>query len=282
MSRTAKGASYEQLDWYDAPRYYDAIFDTDTEREADFLEEALARHGAFEGRSAPRKVGERLAVRCLEPACGSGRLMVELGHRGWRCTGFDLSAPMLGFARDRLDAEGLDGRLFEASMQDFALPAREQGRFHLAHCLVSTFKYLLNEADAVSHLQRVARALLPGGIYVLGFHLSDYDDDQPSRERWKAKLGREEVVCNITGWPADSKTRRERVRSRLIVKGPTSERRLETNWEFRTYDARQVRRMLRAVPELELVELYDFTYDFDATHSLEDEQLDSLLILRRV
>lgn len=276
-----QGASYEQLDWYDAPQYYDAIFDTDTAQEADFIEGALARHAAFEPRSAPRKVGGRSAVRCLEPACGSGRLMVALANRGWRCAGFDLSAPMLEFARMRMDSEGLEGRLFQASMQDFELPKREQGRYHVAHCLVSTFKYLLTEQDAVAHLQRVASALLPGGLYVLGFHLSDYGDRAPSRERWTAKLGRESVTCNIAGWPADPKTRRERVRSRLIVKGPESERRLETNWEFRTYDAGQVRRMLRAVPEFELVELYDFTYDFQAVHELEDDQLDSLFVLRR-
>ena len=46
------------------------------------------------------------------------------------------------------------------------------GTFDLAHCLVSTFKYLLTEAAARAHLRSVARALRPGGVYALGFHLS--------------------------------------------------------------------------------------------------------------
>ena len=36
--------SWEPIDWYDTPRYYDAVFDIDTEREVDFLE-TLAERG---------------------------------------------------------------------------------------------------------------------------------------------------------------------------------------------------------------------------------------------
>ena len=163
-------------------------------------------------------------------------------------------------------------------MEEFSL-----GRgFHLAHCLVSTFKYLLIEEDAVGHLRSVARALSPGGIYVLGFHLSDYSDPQIDRERWTADSDGAKVVCTIQGWPPDRKRRVEKVRSRLKVTQDGTERRFETHWDFRTYDARQVRRMLRAVPELEHVATYDFTHDIEAPRRLDDTQLDTVLILRAV
>ena len=259
-------ASFTQLDWYDTPRYYDAIFDIETKDEADFLEAVHERFGSTRGK------------RALEPACGSGRLVHELAQRGWRVTGIDLSQPMLDFAAERLLNAGFAADLRQADMSDF----RTRARFDFAHCLVSTFKYLLTEDQARGHLECVARALKPGGIYVLGFHLSDYEEERKLRERWVVKRGRETIVCNTQTWPADRRTRIERVRTRLAVQSPgATELRTETHWEFRSYDARQTRRLLRSVPELEHVATYDFSYDLDQKRDLDDDQFDTVLVLRR-
>ena len=77
--------SFEEIDWYDLPALYDIVFDVDTPREADFLEEIQRRYGDTRQR------------RVLEPACGSGRLIVALARRGWTVFGTDLNAPMLGY-----------------------------------------------------------------------------------------------------------------------------------------------------------------------------------------
>ncbi len=258
-------ASFTELDWYESPLYYDIIFEEDTDLEGAFLEMALARYG-----SAPGK-------RILEPACGSGRLLEEMAARGYKVTGFDLSPEMLEFAKRRLDASGLEASLSQKRMESFKM----RGRFDLAHCLVSTFKYLLTEEHARGHLKSVARALVPGGIYVLGMHLSDYDDPRRNRERWVAERDGTHVVCNIQGWPPNRTLRTERVRSRMVVKEGERERRMETNWTFRTYNARQLRSLLRSVPELEHVATYDFSYQLDGERPLSDNQLDCVLLLRK-
>ena len=67
----------------------------------------------------------------------------------------------------------------------------------------------------------------------------------------------------------------------LVVEERDRERRTETNWSFRTYDAAQVRRLLRSVPALEHVATFDFTYDTSAPRELDDEQLDLVLVLRK-
>jgi SAM-dependent methyltransferase len=131
---------FEELDWYETPRWYDLVFDADTEREADFLEEVLEVHGESPGR------------RVLEPACGSGRLVAELARRGWQVSGFDASDAMLEHARERLAAAGLAARLTRGRLEE----VRVRGRFDLAHCLVSTFKYVLDEEGARAHLAGVA------------------------------------------------------------------------------------------------------------------------------
>lgn len=257
---------YAQGDWYeDAPGLYDLIFDAGTEDECTFVGGVHERYGHGKLR------------RILEPACGSGRLVEALARRGYHVTGFDVSEGMLAYARRRLQDARLVARIERAQMQAFDCGMG----FDLAHNFVSTFKYLLHEAEARAHLRQVAAALRPGGLYVLGFHLSDYGCTRRSRERWVAQQGRKRVTCNIQSWPANRKTRLERVRSRLQVQEGRATRKLETSWWFRTYDAAQVRAMLRAVPELTHVATYDFCYDLARERRLSDEQLDTVLVLRR-
>lgn len=260
--------TYTALDWYDTPRWYDLVFDADTPREANFLEQVTAEHGRARGVHAHR---------VLEPACGSGRLVIELARRGWSVSGFDLNANMLDYARARLARRELRAQLSLGDMSAF----RVRGAFGLAHCLVSTFKYLLTERAAEDHLHCVARALAPGGVYVLGFHLTDYASRSVSRERWTASRGGTTVVCNTQVAPADRRARTEAVRTRLVVRRASGEQRSETNWIFRTYDVREVRALLARVPELEHVATYDFTHDIRQPRELDGELLDVVLVLRK-
>ncbi len=257
-------SAFETIDWYDTPRYYDLIFDEDTSREADFIEAALELYGETRGR------------RLLEPACGSGRLVAELTRRGFSVQGFDASRPMLDFARKRLKTMSLKAPLRQGRLESFHY-ARP---FHLAHCLVSTFKYVLDEEGARSHLACVADCLAPGGLYLLGLHLTDYSVDKRVRERWVVKKGALEVICNTQTWPADRRTRTERVRNRLRILERGEGRRSETNWLFRTYSARQMRSLIAGIPGLELVAVHDFHYDLQWTTTLEKAN-DALLVLRR-
>lgn len=263
-----KNTRYEEFDWYETPRYYDAIFDVDSDVEGAFLEAAFAKHAT----PSPRK-----RRRVLEPACGSGRLMVEMAKRGWAAHGFDLEPNMVKFTKERLRDEGLTGTASVGNMADFKV----RGTFDLAHCFVSTFKYLLTEEDARGHLKSVATALRPGGIYALGFHLSWYDYREKTNERWVAAKDGAQVACTISGWPADRKTRLEKVQARMKVLEDGVEKRAQTTWNFRSYDARQVRSLVRSVPELEHIATYDFHYEIDEPQIFSDEQCDTLLILRR-
>lgn len=258
----------DHRDWYDTPLYYDIIFDADTPREATFLETVWTIFGE---KSRTRRL--------LEPACGSGRLVIEMARRGWDVAGFDGNERMLDFAQERLKKEGLKARLWPDWMQSFTTPKKDH--YDLAHCLVSTFKYLHTEADARACLQRVCSALKPGGIFVLGLHLSDYTTAKEEHERWKARRDDIEVVCNTHTWPPDRQTRLEALRTRLKISHQGRSHIQETRWQFRTYDARQMKALLRQVPELELQMCYDFTYEVDIPRKLDDSYPDIVLVLKR-
>ncbi|MDB6073781.1 MAG: Methyltransferase type 11 [Verrucomicrobiaceae bacterium] len=258
-----------QRDWYDTPLYYDIIFDADTPKDGTFLEAAYETYSQGRG-----------SKRVLEPACGSGRLLSEMAWRGWKVAGFDLSQPMLDYADERLAQQGLKATLWQDRMESFA--KTKPGTFDLAHCLVSTFKYLLTEAHAAAHLRLVAEALRPGGIYVLGIHLTDYARTSCEHERWVAERDKVHVVCNTRDWPADSKTRLEDVRNRLSITNKDGKKHVqETHWQFRTYSAKQMKALLRKAPAFELVACHDFTHDITATRELDDSYPDVVMVLRK-
>ncbi len=261
-------ATPDRIDWYDTPLYYDIIFDEDTAKEADFLEAVHRRHARTRGRSV------------LELACGSGRLVRELAARGWRSDGFDLNAAMLAFARDRISAAGLTARLWQDRMEAFHPPGKT--RYDLVHCLVSTFKYLLSEDDALACLERVAASLKPGGLFVVGLHLTAPGSTKPTHERWTASRDGVAVVCNTRTWPPRPGTRLEPMRSRLRIALPSGEiREQETLWEVRSYTVPQLKRLLRKCRDLEVVACHDFRHDAEETRYFDDEYADLVLVLRR-
>ncbi len=253
-------------DWYDSPRYYDLIFGEDTADEVDFLEAMMWKYGVAD------------TGRILEPACGSGRLVSEFARRGYAVDGFDLNENMLEFAQRRLAEEDQWAKLWVAPMQEF----ETEQRYDMAHCLVSTFKYLPTEADAVANLQRVADCLHDGGLYVLGLHLSQYGREKWEHERWVVERDGVKVVSNTRTWPADRRTRKEKLRNRLRVQyDGEDEKVLETHWIFRTYDAAQLESLISQVPEFEAVAFHDFNCDVAVERKLDDEYEDIIVVLRK-
>ncbi len=258
--------------WYDTPLYYDIIFAEDTAREADFLEAMMRRHGRMaRGRRPPWRV--------LEPAAGSGRLVAELAGRGHDVSGFDINANMLAHARGRLSRDGLSATLWQDSMEAFKTPSR--AGFDLAHCLVSTFKYLLTEDHAVAHLNSVARALRVGGLYVLGLHLTDYRRQKSDHERWVGRRGGVKVICNTHTWPAQRRLRREDMRTRLQITRNGRDHSQETRWQFRTYNAAEIKALLKKVAAFRCVACHDFTYTPEEQRPLDDSYSDLILVLRK-
>ncbi|HVG59730.1 MAG TPA: class I SAM-dependent methyltransferase [Hyalangium sp.] len=253
-------------DWYTHPKYYEAIFGTDTEKEMDFLLAVNRRHGTG-------------GSQWLEPACGAGRLVAEAARRGLDIVGYDISEPMLEYARRRLSpARRRHVRLFPSRMESFAAPELE-GRVDLAFNLVSTFRYLDSEAAARAHLESTRRLLKPGGVYALGFHLTDYARTTFERERWVGHVGRDTVICNTREGLPDRPNRRSPMRNRLRITGPGKDLLIETEWFFRTYDLTQARRLFRSAG-LRLLATYDFDYLVEAPVGRGSTRLDRIFILQ--
>jgi len=257
---------FQQINWYETPKYYDIVFDDDTTIEADFLESVYERYVLSKGRQV------------LEPACGSGRLVAELADRGFQVCGYDVSKAMLTYARQRLNQRGLKAILKHMKFTDFSFGQR---LFDMAHCLVSSFKHILTESEARLHLSLMADVLRPGGVYVLGLHLSEYSYRGTTLERWEVKREGCHIICNIRTWPPNRKTRTSRFRARLTVQELGQIKQLESNWVARTYGPRQLKSLISAEPRFEILCCYGFDYDIERTLPLEGGRLDLVLIIRK-
>lgn len=249
------------MDWYDEALYYDVLFGWDPGRERDFLLGACRRYGLG---PAP--------ARSLEPFCGTGRLLRAMPGAS---VGFDLSPAMVRFAR----AGGC--RVFRADAARFAAAP---GAVDLAYCLIDSFRHLLDEAAARAHLQAVARALRPGGLYVLGFDVTGGLAPADSLEEWDGRRDKVHVAGRIEVLgDASPATRVETMRVRLDVTDRGRKRRFDSRQPLRTYTRAQARALLQggAQGALELVATFDRRYELDRPLPLEQVDGSAVFVLRR-
>jgi SAM-dependent methyltransferase len=143
------------------PRWYDGFFESEwldclalerpperTLTEVDFVIEKLALQPG---------------ARVLDLACGHGRHSLELARRGFRVTGVDLSPRSLELAREAAAAEGLDVEFVQADMRELAFDAE----FDATINLFTAFGYFESDEEDRGVLELVARALRPGGAFLI-------------------------------------------------------------------------------------------------------------------
>lgn len=259
-----------QADAYDYPQFFELLFREDTSCEAAFFV------------AASQEFGTGKPKRFLEPGCGSGRLVRYLARRGYHVTGIDLSQRSLSYAEQRLaDSRrrgyDIDVNLIHGDMTSFQLDEP----FDVAYCPCNTFRHLLSPEAVEAHLVSVWNALKPGGIYVVGMHVYPPDSDYDSIERMTETFRNTTVSARLEMVEMSLPERWETLRWTLRVKTPKERFRLQSEFRFRTYTDRQVRRLLERHPEWELAGVYDFWYDLQHPIKLDAEVNDVVLVLRR-
>lgn len=72
---------------YDLPKYYDLSYSYNMRDELAFLKRIFLRYATVNNH------------RLLEPACGTGRLLVPLIKAGFTCSGFDINTYALDYLK---------------------------------------------------------------------------------------------------------------------------------------------------------------------------------------
>lgn len=251
-------------DCYDNPRYWNLAFADETHPEADFVRAAADRYSPIP------------VTQVLDIACGGGRQLLELARRGYQVTGFDLNPASVRFARSLLQRRHLPGHVAVADMSGFQFPQK----FDLAHCFVNSFRHLLTDDAVLRHLQCVAAALKPGGLYLLGLHLLPPDALELDCERWTVCHRDTRITTTVRVLQFDRRRRLENVRFSLRVRSPRVDLRLRTDHTLRIYRADQLKRLLSRSGLFQVLDVFDFWYDITEPLRLNDDLGDTVLVLQ--
>lgn len=252
-------------DLYDYPQYYDLVYGSDWKAEFDFLLDCFARYAKGD------------VLRVFEPACGTGRLLYRLARAGFDVSGLDLNEPSVRYCNQRLKRHGFSAAARVGDMTDFELPRSVDAAFNM----INSFRHLPSDEAAASHLQCVARGLRPGGLYVLGLHLTPTRGRALEEEHWSARRGHLAVMSSVWTINVDRQQRRERVGMSYDVYTPTRQFRLANEMNFRTYTAAQFDELLARQSQLEVAAIHDFQYRTDVPIAIKQTTEDVVFVLRK-
>ncbi len=215
---------------YDNPEIYDVAFGWDLAMEMDFVESCFLKH-------APDPV-----ERVLEPACGTGRILVALGERGYEVAGYDMNPGMVAFASAKVARFG--GQIMRGDMETFRPP----GRYDAAINLVNSIGYLLEEAAVASHLERVGDVVRAGGLYIVQLSYGGEPPEQGSFGPWPNARGdlRTTMTWRIAG--EDPESRRSHQECRIVAERGAERRTIEESHVLRYWTQEDLDRIVERSP----------------------------------
>lgn len=256
-----------KINWYDRPQYFDMVFRDETVDEVRFFVDAFDRWV------------EGPVRRLYEPGCGSGRLVAAMAAKGYHVVALDNNDAMRRYLSKRLDRRGLTGELVNADMTQYVCAPTVDAAF----CTFNTFRHLLDERAAITHLRSVAASLRKGGLYILGFHCIPLDADPECTERWRASHGGTRI--SVTLRVIDFQRRRRRETLRVSIKATKRNgdvERIRSEFDLRLYTPKQAKALIASVADVfEIAGVFDFDYDLDQPREIDEELTDAVFVLRK-
>ncbi len=254
------------MNWYNLPTYYDISFSEGMREELNFLKAAFNQYCKAE------------RPRLLEPACGTGRLIIPLARSGLDCTGFDLNENALKYLQEKLNRNSIKATIFKDDMVDFQVKGK---KYDAAYCTVDTFRHLLSEQKARRHLINVAKALKKNGIYILGLHLIPEQGVTDKITRWTARRGCLTVKTSMKMIKLNKKERTETLKVILNPITKTKNEKHESIYKLRTYTLKQFYKLIKSTNMFEVVNVYDHYYDISNPVTLNATSDYGVFVLRK-
>jgi SAM-dependent methyltransferase len=171
----------------------------------------------------------------LDLACGYGRHAIGMARLGYRVTGLDFNPRYLEIAAADAAAAGVTVTWRTGDMRAIG----DERAFDGVYSFFTSFGYF-EDADNEKVLAEVARALRPGGRFLLDMANRDWILTHPQQRTWTQRddgaLLMEETSLDV----ADS-----RVISRQILTDPQGGARVTKQFSLRTYTCAELSALLR-------------------------------------
>ena len=141
---------------------------------------------------------DRLATckgRILEPATGTGRILIPLLEKGFKVDGFDSSDDMLTICRKNCEERGLYPHLFEGKMESFSLDMKYEAIIIPA----GTFLLLHKREDSIKALRNFHKHLVHGGRLIVDlFMQTEVSIGKVTTRTWECTNGDSITLENNT------------------------------------------------------------------------------------
>lgn len=159
---------------YDYPVYYETAFSfRDVHQEVKVFDECIRQHS----RIRVRKV--------LELGAGTAPHMEEWARRGIEYIGIDTNENMLDYSRRKAEKLQIAATFRRADMRNFSLDRAVDFAYTMLGSL-----YAKTTEDIDSHFASVAKALNPGGLYLLDWCINfQWADPSGSEQSWSTEKG---------------------------------------------------------------------------------------------
>lgn len=171
----------------------------------------------------------------LDLACGFGRHALGMGVRGYRVTGLDFNAHYLEIAAAVARDAGAAIRWVEGDMRRLSF----DGEFDGVYSYFTSFGYFSDDENE-QVLAGVARALRPGGRFLLDVMNRDWILTHPTQRIWNQRengtLLMEEISFDLP---------RSRIISKMIHIDPQGGARQEKEFDLRAYTCAELAALLR-------------------------------------
>ncbi len=215
--RPRKKAWWETIFGDDFSRAYRPMSQSQLSREVDFI---------LEGLNLPK--GSVI----LDLGCGQGEICVELARRGYSVVGYDLSVFQLAMAGDHAQQAKQKINFLQGDMREMAFDEM----FDAIICWDTSFGYFEEDKNQ-DVLQRIKKALKPGGRFILDVMNRDFAAAQAPYNHWFEGDG---CVC-MDDMSLDWITNRLRVKRSIILDDGRSK---ELQYSTRLYTLSEIGRML--------------------------------------
>jgi ubiquinone/menaquinone biosynthesis C-methylase UbiE len=174
-------------------------------------------------------------ARVLDLACGAGRHAVGMAKRGHRVTGFDFNASYLELGAKAAREAGTTVTWVQGDMREF----RFEQPFQAAYSYFTSFGYYSDDENE-RVLTNIARALEPGGRFLIEVTNRDYLLTHPLQRSW---LQRDDGALLMEENTIDLVSSRVTTRQTLIEPGAGS--RITKEYVLRVYTCAELAALMR-------------------------------------
>ncbi len=155
-----------------------------------------------------RVLGLSKGAKILDLCCGHGRHLLPLAKVGYRMTGQGLSQKALKILNDNAKKQKLDVRIVRSDMRRIPF----ENEFDAVINMFTAFGYLENDREDFKVLKQVAKALKPGGKFLIDLTPKDWILNNYQPKSWM-KEGKYVILEERTYNP---KTSRNLVKNEVI------------------------------------------------------------------